>query len=108
MVTAKETTAGNSAIKRWVLMGGWRDALYLKEPNDKVVSASQIGYYCDMLEKIAWVSPVTLQGGHMLTCSTRRTDAQFAAEYRIQFHRPGQGPFYAVSILLTRTQGKVR
>ncbi|KAJ5206015.1 hypothetical protein N7472_002463 [Penicillium cf. griseofulvum] len=61
-ITVKKTT-GNNAIKRWVLMGGWRNALYLKEPKDKVVSASQIGYYCDMLEKIA------------------RTDAQFGARY---------------------------
>ncbi|KAJ5374930.1 hypothetical protein N7517_006936 [Penicillium concentricum] len=88
-VTAEEKTAGNNARKRWVLMGGWRDALYMKEPKREIISATMIGYYCDALEEIAWVSSVTLRCGqlpkHILTHSTRHTDAQFAAEN----HHPG-------------------
>ncbi|OQE43419.1 hypothetical protein PENCOP_c003G01030 [Penicillium coprophilum] len=64
-------TAGHNAIKRWILMGGWRDALYLKEPRKNVIAASRIGFYCDTLEEVA------------------RTDAQLAAEYGTQFHRSG-------------------
>ncbi|KAJ5169526.1 uncharacterized protein N7500_002309 [Penicillium coprophilum] len=67
----EEATAAHNAIKRWILMGGWRDALYLKEPRKNVIAASRIGFYCDTLEEIA------------------RTDAQFAAEYGSQFHRSG-------------------
>ncbi|KAF4768629.1 hypothetical protein HAV15_002918 [Penicillium sp. str.  len=70
-VTTEEKISGNNAMKRWVLMGGWRDALYLNEPSRKNVSVSLLGYYCDVLEGIA------------------RTDAQFAAEYGTKFHRPG-------------------
>ncbi|CAI7621743.1 unnamed protein product [Penicillium palitans] len=70
-VTTGEKIAGNNAMKRWVLMKGWRDALYLNEPRPKNVSISLLGYYCDVLEGIA------------------RTDAQFAAEYGTEFHRPG-------------------
>ncbi|KXG50799.1 Zinc finger, C2H2 [Penicillium griseofulvum] len=33
-----------------------------------------------------------------------RTDAQFAAEYGIQFHRPGQGPSYACGSYLPTNQ----
>ncbi|KAJ5203039.1 hypothetical protein N7449_005118 [Penicillium cf. viridicatum] len=58
-------------MKRWVLMGGWLDALYLNEPGQRKVSTSLLGFYCDVLEEIG------------------RTDAQFAAEYGTQFHRPG-------------------
>lgn len=52
-------------MKRWVLMGGWRDALYLNEPSRKNVSISLLGYYCDVLEGIAWVSSVTLWGNKL-------------------------------------------
>ncbi|KAJ5961933.1 hypothetical protein N7501_006874, partial [Penicillium viridicatum] len=67
----RRKAAGDNAMKRWVLMGGWRDALYLNEPSHEHVSHYLLGYYCDVLEGIA------------------RTDAQFAAEYGTQFHRPG-------------------
>ncbi|CAI7624208.1 unnamed protein product [Penicillium glandicola] len=56
----EETTAGMNAIKRWVLMGGWRNALFLSEPG-QAPSTTLIGYYCDMLEKIAAVPSVTLR-----------------------------------------------
>lgn len=46
-------------------MGGWRDALYSKEPSQGHISVSLIGYYCDTLEGIAWVSSVTLRGGEL-------------------------------------------
>lgn len=48
-------------MRRWVLMGGWRDALYSNEPNREIISGSLVGYYCGVLEGIAWVSSVTLQ-----------------------------------------------
>ncbi|KAJ5823291.1 hypothetical protein N7447_005631, partial [Penicillium robsamsonii] len=70
-VGIEEEIARSNAIKRWVLMGGWRDALYLKEPKRHTISATLIVYYCDALEEIA------------------RTDAQLAAEYGTQFHRSG-------------------
>ncbi|OQE20797.1 hypothetical protein PENFLA_c016G02671 [Penicillium flavigenum] len=70
-LTTQEKTAGDNAMRRWVLMGGWRDALYYKEPKKQIISGSLIGYYCGVLEEIA------------------RNDAQFAAEYGTQFHRPG-------------------
>ncbi|CAG7962584.1 unnamed protein product [Penicillium nalgiovense] len=41
-------------MRRWVLMGGWRDALYSNEPNREIISGSLVGYYCGVLEGIAW------------------------------------------------------
>ncbi|KAJ6189398.1 hypothetical protein N7519_004306 [Penicillium mononematosum] len=75
-LTTQEKTAGDNAMRRWVLMGGWRDALYYKEPNKEIISGSLIGYYCGILEEIA------------------RNDAQFAAEYGTQFHRPGHREWF--------------
>mgnify|MGYP006868026797 CR=1 len=49
-------------MRRWVLMGGWRDAIYYREPTKDIISDSPIGYYCGVLEEIACVSPVTLGG----------------------------------------------
>ncbi|KAL2699879.1 hypothetical protein AAEP93_008402 [Penicillium crustosum] len=69
-VTTEEKISGNNAMKRWVLMGGWRGALYFTEPNRKNVSVSLLGYYYDVLKGIA------------------HTDAQFATEYGTKFHRP--------------------
>lgn len=53
-------------MKRWVLMGGWRGALYFTEPNRKNVSVSLLGYYYDVLKGIAWVSSATLWGNKLL------------------------------------------
>ncbi|KAJ5597760.1 hypothetical protein N7537_007844 [Penicillium hordei] len=78
-LAVQEKIAGDNAMKRWALMGGWRDALYLNEPGPQNVSTSLLGFYCDVLEEIGW-------GGEL--CIYWRTDAQFAAEYGTQFHQP--------------------
>ncbi|KAI2670580.1 hypothetical protein LCP963914a_9838 [Penicillium roqueforti] len=59
---------GVNAIKRYVLTGGWRNAIYSKEPG-RAQPESVLGVFCDALENIA------------------RNDAAFAAEYGTQFHR---------------------
>ncbi|KAJ5333224.1 hypothetical protein MYU51_014785 [Penicillium brevicompactum] len=59
---------GVNAIKRFVLTGGWRNAIYSKEPG-RAQPESVLGVFCDALENIA------------------RKDAAFAAEYGTQFHR---------------------
>ncbi|KAJ5230673.1 hypothetical protein N7489_011381 [Penicillium chrysogenum] len=79
----QEETAGDNAMRRWVLMGGWRDAIYYREPTKDIISDSPIGYYCGVLEEIA------------------RNDAQFAAEYGTQFHRPGHREWAQVMNHLT-------
>ena len=46
---------GVNAIKRYVLTGGWRNAIYSKEPG-RAQPESVLGVFCDALENIAWVS----------------------------------------------------
>ena len=70
-VTLQETIAGQNAIKRFVLIGGWRDQRYVFEPG-----VGPAGGYCDLyatqLENIA------------------ASDPQFAAQWGTRFHRSRQ------------------
>jgi hypothetical protein len=43
---------GTNALKRWVLTGGWRNAVYYYEPSFGA-ERSLIRKYCDALERIA-------------------------------------------------------
>ncbi|KAJ5921098.1 hypothetical protein N7466_009424 [Penicillium verhagenii] len=47
-----EITAGRNAIMRWVITGGWRDAVYVFEPG-RGPDTNLIGHFCDGLERIA-------------------------------------------------------
>jgi hypothetical protein len=45
-----------SVLKKYVLTSGWRTAGFLNDPD--LPKSSMIGYYCDSLERIAYVYPV--------------------------------------------------
>ncbi|KAJ5081544.1 hypothetical protein NUU61_009808 [Penicillium alfredii] len=66
--TALEMLAGQNALKKWVLTGGWRDAMYLNEPG-RGPETGPIGHWCDALERIA------------------REDADFRRQFGSRFHR---------------------
>lgn len=51
---AETRAAAVNAIKRHVLTGGWRRALYSKEPG-RAQPESVLGVFCDALENIAYV-----------------------------------------------------
>ncbi|KAJ5779449.1 hypothetical protein N7457_007169 [Penicillium paradoxum] len=51
--TVERQKVGSNAIKRWVLTGGWRDALFINEPDLQYARVSLIGAYCNFLEQIA-------------------------------------------------------
>ncbi|KAK5790250.1 hypothetical protein VI817_007537 [Penicillium citrinum] len=61
-----QNESAECALKRWVLFGGWREALYLNEPGRGV---GLIEEYCDGLETIA------------------KEDPDFALRFGTRFHR---------------------
>ncbi|KAJ5910742.1 uncharacterized protein N7473_000045 [Penicillium subrubescens] len=66
--TQPEIIAGQNAIRRWVLEGGWRDASYLHKPG-RGPDNGMVGHWASALERIA------------------ATDAQFAVQYGTRFYR---------------------
>lgn len=48
----EDIIAGQNAIKRWILMLGWQQAIYVHEPGLGPENGL-IGFWCDALERIA-------------------------------------------------------
>ncbi|OQE29514.1 hypothetical protein PENSTE_c002G04335 [Penicillium steckii] len=75
--------AAENALKRWVLFGEWRRALYLNEPGRGI---GLIEEYCDALEAIANEDPVfAIRFGtrfHRDVVHARRRNEVFELEYR--------------------------
>ncbi|CZR58848.1 uncharacterized protein PAC_08740 [Phialocephala subalpina] len=82
-VTGPVQVAGENAIKRFVVTGGWRDARYLSEPGTGPTNG-RLDLYATACERIA------------------RNDPEFAAMFGTQFHRR---PIDAVSLSGKRKRG---
>lgn len=67
-VTTKEKLQGEIAIKRWVLTGGWRNAMYVREPG-RGPEGGLVARYADACERIA------------------REDHDFRKKFGERFHR---------------------